>query len=409
MHRHPRLSLPVRILAVALPFAAARAADPAADTGIIHVTAANTAFALDLYRELATAPGNVFFSPYSLSRVLTMAATGARGPTATELTTALHLGASVDQAAAGYASLTKALQDNAGDNVTLVTADSLWVQDQFPLLDSYLRTVRGQFGAAAMPADFVHNAEGARTAINGWVDEQTHGKITELIGPGMIDATTRVVLCDAIYFKGKWDRQFNPGQTKPAPFHLTPQSQVLVSMMHQMAAFRATHRDDVSLLELPYLGRRFSMAIILPDTVDGLAGVERRLTAGQLLVWLADLAAAPDTMLNVYLPRFTSRNSFRLESQLAQLGMRRAFDRAHADFSGMAEGRELYLSVVVHQAYVRVDEEGTEAAAASGAAMKYFDVPRAAEFRVDHPYLFLIRDNATGTILFLGRVTDPRS
>lgn len=404
MHRHTRLSLPIRILATTLLSATARAADPATNA----VAAADTAFALDLYHQLAAAPGNLFFSPYSLSRLLALAAAGARGPTATELDAALHLDRPADQLAAGYADLTKALQAAAGDDIDLVTADSLWVQNQYPLRPEYLQTVRIQFGADAMPADFVHNTDAARAAINSWVGTQTRGKIPELIGPGVLNAATRVVLCDAIYFKGKWEHQFKPQQTDAAPFRVAGNAIVSVPTMHQTSVFRSVHLAGVGLLELPYLGQRYSMVVILPDAVDGLAGVEQQLTAEQLHLWLAQLDPAGGVETAVYLPRFTARQNLQLAAQLQHLGLSKAFDPAAADFSGMTGNRDLFLSEVLHQAFVNVDEEGTEAAAASAAVMLGMSMAKVPEFRVDHPFLFLIRDNATGTILFLGRVTDPR-
>ena len=409
MRRHLRFSrfclVPAAVLAAATGFAA-----PAPDPAVTQVAAANTAFAVDLYRQLAATPGNLFFSPYSLSRVLAMAAAGARGATATEMGAALHLNAPADQAAAGYAALTKTLQADAGGDLTLVTADSLWVQDQFPLLDAYRRVVQTQFGAEARPADFVHHAEDARTAINGWVSDQTRGKIPTLIAPGMLTADTRVVLCDAIYFLGTWDHQFEARQTQPEPFHLSPQSAADVSMMHQTSSFRSAHAGNVGLLELPYLGQRLSMVVILPDAIDGLPGLEQQLTEAQLRGWLAQLDSGTAVRTSVFVPRFTARDNLELASTLARLGMARAFDRKAADFSGMAQGGAFWLSAVVHQAFVKVDEEGTEAAAASAVIMLEAMAvqEQLPEFLVDHPFLFLIRDNATGTILFLGRIVDPR-
>lgn len=390
---------------VAVAAATARAADPTTDP----VAAADTAFALDLFRQLAPAPGNLFFSPYSISRALAMTAAGAHGSTATEMAAALHLAMPADEMAAGYAGLTKSLVAAAGDDLDVVTADSLWVQDQFSLRPEFLHTVRTQFGAEAMPADFIHQAEAARAAINGWVDGKTSGKITALIAPGMLNAATRVVLCDAIYFKGKWDHQFKPRQTGSAPFHLSPTGTAVVSTMHQTSMFRTAHADGVGLLELPYLGRQFSMVIILPEVVDGLPAVEQRLTAEQLHHWLAQLDSSRDIELSVFLPRFTGRESFQLAAQLKKLGVRRAFDARQADFSAISDAGGLCLSDVVHQAFVKVDEEGTEAAAASGVVMLAASaIARVPVFRVDHPFLYLIRDHATGTILFLGRMVDPR-
>lgn len=391
------LALPAFLLAVAV------SATPPSEV----VSAANTDFAVSLYHQLAHEPGNLFFSPYSISSALAMALEGARGETATQMAAALHLTLPREQLADGFARLDEALKEAAGDHDELVAANSVWTQPEFPFRPAYLTLLQSRFGAEARSADFMHDAAGARAAINRWVGARTRGRIPELVGPGSVGPATRMVLCNAVYFKGRWERKFNQAETKPAPFYLAPGAAVSVPMMHQTAPFRWVAQDDFDLLELPYAGR-LSMVILLPHARDGLPGVERQLTADHLRLWLATLDFSPRRDVQVYLPHFIALESYRLRSVLSSLGLRAAFDPAAADFSGMTADPGLCLSDVVHKAYVKVDEEGTEATAATGAiVMLASAMPRPVEFRVDHPFLFLIRDDLTNTILFLGRIADP--
>jgi serpin B len=387
---------------------AARGADePAAGA----VAAANTAFAVDLYRQLSPAPGNLIFSPYSLSDVLGMAQVGARGQTATEMAGVLHLQLPAAQIAAGFAGLAGRLAAAANEQVALVTANSLWVQPQMPLGADYLQLLKTQFRGEAAPVDFSHAAEAARVKINAWVADKTRGKIPELIASGALSTDTRMVLCNAVYFKGRWDLPFEAWRTQPAPFFLAPTRSVDVPTMHHTFSLRTVAHDGLRLLELPYFGRTTSMVILLPEARDGLAGIERDLTPEKLAAWLEQLAAVGNAKVALALPRFSATGSFDLGRQLKTMGMPAAFDRNAADFSGMTGDRSLFLSNVIHKAVVEVNEEGTVAAAASGTV--YLSASsRSTEqvllIAVDHPFLFLLRDNATGTILFLGRTVDPR-
>jgi serpin B len=372
------------------------------------VAAANTAFALDLYRQLSAEPGNLVFSPYSISDVLAMARVGARGQTATEMAAVLHLALPPAQVAAGFAGLAGRLDAAGNDGVALVTANSLWAQPQTGLTAEYVRMLQDQFRAEAVPVDFVRAAEAARTRINDWVDKKTRGKITELIGPGVLDAQTRMVLCNAIYFKGRWAGPFDPQQTRPAPFFLTPTQSVNVPTMQRTSKVRTIATDGLRLLALPYTGKTVSMVILLPDPGNDLANVGRSLTPEKLAAWLGQLDATRETEVDLSLPRFSTTASYDLGRRLAALGMPAAFNPGAADFSGMTGDHSLFLSNVIHKAIVEVNEEGTVAAAASGTVYFGLSVARALPVAVDHPFLFLIRDNATGTLLFVGRIVDPR-
>jgi serpin B len=268
------------------------------------------------------------------------------------------------------------------------------------------------YSAAAQSADFKAAPGRAADEISHWIDANTNHKIPKGLEPGQLTPDTRLVLCDAIYFKGKWQHQFKDKDTKPEPFYVTTNETVTVPMMHQSAEFKHAHSQDdsVEMLELPYSGLDLSMVILMPtkhgpdgDQNDVFA-LEQKLTAGNLHMWLAELDQSPPDKTLVALPRFTTRSSFNLANDLKALGMSSAFNGT-ADFSGMDGTKNLYLSDVIHQTFIEVNEAGTEAAAvtvvlAKTKAMREF-------ISVDHPFIFLIRDNGSGSILFLGRIIDP--
>lgn len=401
------LSLPSGLCLFVLSMVAAALPARAKSPGEV-VSGANTDFAVDLYRQLARAPGNLFFSPFSVSTALAMTWEGARGSTAAGMAAALHLALPRDQAADGFARLDARLREAVNHSVDLVTANSLWAQSQFPFRPDYLSLLQTRFGAEAKPVDFTQHAADALTAINRWVDAKTRGRIARLLGPGSVGPSTRMVLCNAVYFKGRWKQPFRRQATRPAPFHLAPGATVSVPMMHQTASFRWNRQDGFDLLEIPYTDQ-LSMVILLPHAVDGLPALEHRLTGDNLRLWLAALDFSPVRRIGLYLPRFTAAEDYNLRPALTRMGMRDAFNPTAADFSGMSAQPGLYLSDVVHKAVIKVDEKGTEAAAATGTIMLYASAmpQHRLEFRVDHPFLYLIRDNLTGTILFLGRAVDP--
>ncbi len=240
--------------------------------------------------------------------------------------------------------------------------------------------------------------------------EATKGKITDLIPAGVLSDMTRLVLTNAIYFKGNWLHQFNKDSTQPAPFHLSATQKVEVPLMFQKERYKFGRakfgESGLKVLELPYKGEELSMVLLLPDETDGLAALEKELTAENLKSWTAKLGK-PEVM--VFLPKFKMTAEFQLNDVLAKLGMPLAFAPGSADFSGMDGKMDLYISAVVHKAFVDVNEEGTEAAAATGVVFGVTSVPvDPPEFRADHPFVFLIRDNRSGAILFMGRVLDPR-
>lgn len=378
--------------------------------------AANTAFAIDLYQQLKTQPGNLFFSPYSISSALAMTYAGARGQTETEMAKVLHFDPGQTNVHAGFRALTDRLNDlQRWNNIKLLTANSLWSQKNYPFTNTFLNLVKKDYQAEAQSVDFAKAPEAARNDINSWVGKKTDGNIQDLVDAGEFTPLTRLVLCNAIYFKGKWETQFDPANTRPAPFHVNVDQTVTVPMMSVKSRFKIARSDDGSLklLEMSYVGDDLSMIILLPAADPGwelsdqstLSGLEANLTPQNLQAWLATLDQAGSHEAAIFIPRFTTTQSFNLSEQLKSMGMPSAFDMDKADFSGMDGTRELSLSAVLHKAFVEVNEEGTEAAAATMVIVKTWGMPE--RFIVDHPFIFLIRDNASGAILFLGRMVDP--
>jgi serine protease inhibitor len=370
------------------------------------VVQGNTAFALDLYQKLRTIKGNLFFSPYSISTALAMTYAGARGNTETQMAQTLHF--TPDQSALhpAFAALEvhiKSVQEKG--NILLQIANALWPHVDYPFLEAFLILTKEFYGVSITPVDY-ENPEAARQQINTWVEEKTQTKIKELIPTGILDRLTRLVLVNAIYFKGNWASQFAKERTQTAPFLVTPSQKVEAPMMTQEHPFKYGETDRLQILELPYVGNDLSMIVLLPKEVNGLAELETALTAPNLEKWTSRFW---ETEVRVFLPRFKINQGVKLNGTLASMGMVDAFVEEEANFSGM-DGKEnwLYIAAVLHKAFVDVNEEGTEAAAATAVVMK-LRAPASPPpiFRADHPFVFLIRENSTGSILFLGRVVDP--
>lgn len=376
----------------------------------------NTAFALDLYQKLKEQPGNLFFSPYSISSSLAMTYPGARGQTANEMANVLHFNPAQTNLPASFAGLAVRMNMlQRWNRITLLTANSLWGQRDYPFTEPYLNLIRQFYHADARQVDFVHAPSAAADEINAWVVRNTKEKIQGAVNPSQFNDLTRLVLCNAIYFKGKWQHQFKVSDTKPGDFHVTTNETVTVPMMCQKTQFKIASSDDysVDLLELPYVGTDLSMIILLPQ-IDylppdvenpGLPDLEKKFTPENLHKWLAKLDHANLHKAWVMMPRFTTRQSLDLVDELKALGMKSAFDMNTANFSGMDGTTNLSISDVIHKAYVKVDESGTEAAAVT--VQVYMARSSAGRFIVDHPFIFLIRENGSGSILFVGRIVDP--
>jgi serpin B len=292
------------------------------------------------------------------------------------------------------------------DAYELQMANRLWGQTGYGFLPKYLATTKKDYGAELAQLDFVNQPDKSRQEINAWVEEQTNDKITDLLPQGSINDMTRLVLTNAIYFKGKWEHEFDKKDTKDSPFTTAAGKKVEAPLMFQEEKFKYSETEDAQLLEMPYKGDDLSMLVVLPKKSDGLSAVEKNLTAGNVEKWTAGMRKQE---VKTYIPRFKLTEEFQLNSTLADLGMPSAFAPGKADFSGMNGKNDLYITAAIHKAFVDVNEEGTEAAAATGVVLSVFSLPPEPKiFRADHPFVFMIRDNHTGSVLFLGRVVNPK-
>lgn len=371
------------------------------------VVESSNAFALDLYAAIREQDGNLFLSPFSISTALAMTYAGAAGVTEREMSDVLRFSTGQEGVHRGSGAVISSLnRGSESGRYDLLVANALWPQAGFEFLETYLSMTRDRYGAMLETLDYQNDPEGARLRINSWVEEKTKKKIKDLMPPRSVAKSTRLVLTNAIYFKGNWASQFDPDRTRPGPFKLADGTEADVPMMHQERRFQLLMGQGFKILGMPYEGKDLSMLIILPESFDGLPELERGLTWEKLKGWIGTLGGGE---VRVAIPKFKMTSSFELTGVLAALGMPSAFGIGSADFSGMTGARDLYINTVVHKAFVEVNEEGTEAAAATGVGMILTSMTRETEFIADHPFLFLIRDDVTGSILFMGRVADPRS
>jgi serpin B len=351
-------------------------------------------------------------SPASIAIALAMARAGARGETADQMDAVLRALGS-DEGAAGINALDQALAarsgtfkgpDNAPHDLTLRIANAPFAQRDTVFEAAFLDALASRFGAGVRLVDYKTDAEGARRQINGWVNDATERRIPELLTPGILDALTRLVLVNAIYLKAPWETAFPADATEPAPFTRLDGSTVNVPTMSLQESFRYDQGSGWRAVELPYAGGSLAMTIVVPDD---LAAFEQQLDAGSFASLTAALGPHE---VDLTLPRFEIVTKADLAALLGELGMSLAFDPDRAEFSGMTAQEQLFIAHVVHQANISVDEKGTEAAAATAVVMSTTAMPaEIVRMRVDRPFLFALRDLPTGTILFLGRVLDPRS
>ena len=375
------------------------------------LTTASNAFALDLWGKLRGTPGNLAMSPASITIALAMTWGGARAETSAEMRRVLHLPSGMDPDAVmtGWGAMSRALQDPTRP-LKLRIANRLFGEQTFTFETAFLDKMKTAYDAPLEPLDFKGAAETGRAHINSWVDTQTEHRITNLLPPRSLTADTRLVLVNAIYFLAEWETPFERDATRPAPFH-TGKAKLSVPTMHGRGSYRLAKADGVTVLEMPYRGRDAAMLILLPDRIDGLADLEKSLDAKKLAAWTSALTPQE---VEVSLPRFVvdPAEPMQLAKHLENLGMKLAFDVDKADFTAIGIPPEprtrLVLSAVFHKAFVKVDEQGTEAAAATAVGAMGGGMPqRAVPFNADHPFLFQIVDKSTGLILFMGRVVDP--
>ena len=389
------------------------ATPPSSSAAAAPLATASNTFGFDLWSRVRGAPGNLSISPASISTALAMTWGGAKGDTAAEMKQALRLGVDADAAMTGWGQLAAALQDRSR-SLVLRIANRLFGEETYRFEAAYLEKTRAAYGAPLEAIDFAKAPEPARAHINKWVADQTEQRIKDLLPPRSIVSDTRLVLVNAIYFLADWKDPFEKHATREQPFTVAPGKTRPAMLMVRRGSYRMAKADGVSVLELPYAGGDAAMLVVLPDRVDGLEAVEKTLDAAKLAAWTQ--ALAPQELL-VWLPRFVvdPPAAMELSKPLQALGMARAFDRERADFTAIANppkpADRLYIGAVFHKAFVKVDEKGTEAAAATAVAMpRGGGAPRPVpEFKADHPFLFFIVDKASGLVLFMGRVAEPKA
>ena len=368
----------------------------------------NTTFALNLYAQLKNTPGNLFFSPYSISTALAMTYAGARGETEQQMGRVLHFDADQQKLHASFGELQRQLGESGNrKGIELNIANALWAQKGHAFLPAFLEIANGEYSANVNQADFSTGAEAARIEVNGWVAQKTKDKIHDILPSGSLNALTRLVLVNAIYFKGAWTKPFAKAETLIQPFALSATRQVDAPLMHHFDEVRYLKNSDFQAVELPYSAGELAMLVVLPRQVDGCGQLEKQLTPALLSQSLGQMRWQK---VEIFLPRFKLESGFNLVPTLAGMGMPDAFG-PQADFSGMDGTKLLSISGVFHKAWGEVNEEGTEAAAATAVAVGTRAVvrqpPPPPVFRADHPFIFLIRDTRSGSILFLGRLLDP--
>ena len=386
--------------------------------GIQEVVNANNQFAFDLYSELAkTEKENIFYSPYSISAALAMTYEGAKGKTAEEIKEVFHF-PETSVLRPNYAAIyNKINEDNK--EYQLSTGNALWVQQDYLLLNDYSEAVERYYGGKASNVDFIKETEKSRQTINSFIEEQTNNKVKELIPAGQVDHLTRLVITNAIYFKGTWEWEFDKSDTRDKDFYITPENVVKTPMMHMdsdKATFNYADLEKLQILELPYKGDKISMLILLPKQGEAydyekgekitynynLEDIE--LSSEKLNEYKSEMQ---ETKLSaIYLPKFKFDTKYFMVSTLSEMGMPTAFSM-QADLSGIDGSQNLYIQNVIHQAFVQVDEKGTEAAAATSIMIGIKSAMPSNVFRADHPFIFIIQEKETGNILFMGRMTDP--
>lgn len=387
---------------------------PVSPTNPGTIAGADNRFAFDLYGKLAgeSGGGNLFFSPYSLSSAFAITYEGAQGTTADEIRSVFHFPGDNATRREGFSTMNAGI-NNGDPAYTLRTANALWVEQSAPLLPAFTTTAERYYGARATDLDFSGSPEDSRLTINAWVANRTEDRIKDLIPAGVINPWTRLVITNAIYFHGNWVMPFDRNETADADFRTAAGKTVKVRMMQRTgddAVYRYAENKDLQMLSLPYnytTGRQLSMIVLLPRD-DNLTTIETSLNADTLP---ALQQSARPREVKVYFPKFTLKTAYnKLATTLAAMGMPTAFSPL-ADFSGINGKQDLYISDVIHQAFIDANEEGTEAAAATAVIFGKGSVPESPVpvpvFRADHPFIFIIQDDETGAILFMGRVTDP--
>lgn len=392
----------VQLITTGLSYSTAVAADKD-KPNVQAVVTGNSEFAMELFKKINTSDSNsnIFFSPFSISTALSMTYAGARGNTAQQMADTMRFRLAPSDLHPAFGDLVTSLQsDNKGYRLEI--ANALWGQQGYEFQPDFLALIQKYYNGGFNTVDFGDQTEVSRGIINRWVEHKTNDKIKDLLPQGSLTSLTRLVLTNAIYFKGDWVTKFKPEENRLSTFHIQSDGIVNVPMMHQSGNFRYAEIDGVKVLELPYVGGDLSMVIVLPKTT--VAEFDQGLDARRLSDWMAK---ATEQDVDIALPKFKFEANYELNDILSGMGMADAFDLPPADFSGISGKKDLYITKVIHKAVIEVNEEGSEAAAATAVILGTKSIRFKPEFKADRPFLFFIRHNATGSILFLGRVMNP--
>ena len=387
----------------------------ASDANLKLLAESNLAFGINMYQHLKKPSSNLFFSPFSIYETLSMVNDGAEGETASQIKEVLRPASGLDirRGVKNVNILIKNMRNDGQGEIAV--ANSIWPDRDYHFLERYISLLKDTYGVQIEPVDYKKEAtrEKAQKKINQWVEEKTKGKIKNLISKNMLDEETRMVLTNAIYFKGNWETTFDKAATRKLPFHKDDGSDAPADFMSRRGVFGYTEVEKAQLLEIPYKGDKTSMVIVLPDSSSEIKQVEDKLSVVQLNDWMSTMQYRK---VDAVIPKFKMDYGISLNEPLESLGMKLAFDKKRADFSGMdgcnAQKCDhwLYVSKGIHQAFISVDEEGTEAAAATSVHMAELTSvgPPTPVFKADHPFLFFIRERDNGIVLFMGRFATPQ-
>jgi serpin B len=370
----------------------------------LTMIANNNRFAFDLYKKISLKPENMFYSPFSISAALGMTYTGSAGNTAKEIAGVLHFAANDASFYGNYKAYLASVGALNKDELNIYTANSLWAQADFKFEKEFIEIIRNHFSGEIKNVNFVKEAEKCRMEINQWVESKTNNKIKDLIQPGLIDDLTRLVLVNAIYFKAPWEMPFDERATKKMDFKTTETTMVSADFMTAENNYKYYAEDNFSAIEIPYTKGGLSMLIVLPKDNNSFVTLQKNISYADYVKINAGLAVKK---VRLVLPKFKATSEFELSEVLKQMGMPEAFTDK-ADFSGMTGKKDLKISKVIHKAFIDVNEAGTEAAAATAVVIRIKSAPiNVVEFKVDHPFMFLIKENTHGSILFAGNIYDP--
>jgi serpin B len=368
------------------------------------ISNSNNRFAADLYKQIKTEPVNQFYSPLSISSALAMTYAGAYGETLKQMSKTLYFSENQEELHSNFSHLIKMLTETKTEGIQLNIANSLWLQENMQVLDQYLSITNKYYQAGVNKVNFITSPENSRKTINNWVEKNTNNKIIDLLPDGSIHSQTRMVLVNAIYFNGAWEKVFDKNKNTTEPFFVFKTCETKAIFMNNYINSGFYEDNLLSMVEIPYKNKNQSMIIILPKAKYGLKDVEKLFEQNLLPGYFDKME---DKRINLSIPKFKSESTYELQEELGKMGMPIAFSNS-ADFSGITGDKSLAIDKVIHKAFIDVNEEGTEAAAATAVTMRKTAILLdEVQFKADHPFIYLIKDNETNTILFVGRLMNP--